>query len=179
MSESRIAFRPLNADDMQQLFLWLLRPHVAKWYAPAPSSFHEMVAKYGPRTQPGNVVRAFVIELQGAGVGYIQTYAVRDFPDYAAALGCGEGVAAVDVFIGEEPLVHRGFGSSFVERFIDEVVFADATVRACVASPAEGNVASIRAFEKAGFVRWKSIRLEGADPECVLRKDRAADTPRP
>ena len=176
MTSPRIGFRALNADDMQQLFLWLLRPHVAKWYAPAPSSFAEVVAKYRPRTEPGNVVRAFVIELEGSGVGYIQTYAVRDFPDYAAALGCGDGVAAVDVFIGEEPLVHRGFGSGAVQRFVDEIVFADPAVSACVASPVEGNTASIRAFEKAGFVRWKSIRAEGAEPECVLRKDRGADT---
>ena len=173
----RVGFRALSADDMQQLFLWLLRPHVAKWYAPAPSSFAEVVAKYRPRTEPGNVVRAYVIELEGAGVGYIQTYAVRDFPDYAAALACGEGVAAVDVFIGEEPLMHRGFGPLAVERFVEDVVFADADVSACVASPAEGNVASIRAFEKAGFVQWKTIRLEGAEPECVLRRDRAADIP--
>jgi len=174
----RIGFRSLDADDMQQLFLWLLRPHVTKWYAPAPSSFAEVVAKYRPRTAPGNVVRAFVIELEGASIGYIQTYAVRDFPDYAEALGLGDGVAAVDVFIGEEPLVNRGFGPAAVERFVEEVVFADAAVRTCVASPAEGNAASIRAFEKAGFVQWKTIRLEGAEPECVLRKDRAADIPR-
>jgi RimJ/RimL family protein N-acetyltransferase len=174
----RIGFRSLDADDMQQLFLWLLRPHVAKWYAPAPSSFAEVVAKYRPRTTPGNVVHAFVIELEGAAIGYIQTYAVRDFADYAEALGLGDGVAAVDVFIGEEPLVNRGFGPAAVERFVEEVVFADAAVRTCVASPAEGNVASIRAFEKAGFVQWKTIRLEGAEPECVLRKDRAADIPR-
>jgi len=57
------------------------------------------------------------------------------------------------------------------------VVFADAGVSACVASPAEGNVASIRAFEKAGFVQWKTIRLEGGEPECVLRRDRAAGIP--
>ena len=173
----RIAFRPLHIDDMQRLFQWLLRPHVSKWYAPAPSSFVEVVAKYGPRTLADNVVRAYIIEVDGAAAGYIQTYAVRDFPDYAAALECGEGVAAVDLFIGEEPMLHHGLGASVVERFVDDVVFAQPDVRACVADPAEGNTASIRTFEKAGFARWKTVRLEAGEPECVLRKDRAGDIP--
>ena len=171
----RIAFRPLHIDDMLQLFLWLLRPHVCKWYAPAPSSFVEVVAKYGPRTSAGNVVRAYIIEVDGKDAGYIQAYAVRDFPDYAAALGCGDGVAAMDLFIGEESMLHQGLGADVVERFVDHVVFAEAGVRACVAGPAEGNTASIRAFEKAGFARWKTVRLEAGAPECVLRKDRAGD----
>jgi len=173
----RIAFRALHVDDMLQLFLWLLRPHVCKWYAPSPSSFVEVVAKYGPRTSAGNVVRAYIIEIDGKDAGYIQTYAVRDFPDYAAALGCGDGVAAVDLFIGEEPLLHRGFGANVVERFVDDVVFAQPSVRACVASPVEGNMASIRTFEKAGFARWKTVRPEAGELECVLRKDRAGDIP--
>ena len=177
MTTPAIAFRPLATEDMQRLFLWLLRPHVAKWYSPAPGSFMEMLAKYGPRTQPGNVVRAFIIQADGADVGYIQTYAVSDFPDYARALDCGKGVAAVDLFIGED-ILNRGVGSRALQRFVDEIVFADAAVKACIANPAEGNRASIRAFEKAGFATWKAIRPEAGEPERVLRKDRAADTPR-
>ena len=98
----RLGFRALSADDMQQLFLWLLRPHVAKWYAPAPSSFAEVVAKYRPRTEPGNVVRAYVIELEGAGVGYIDGRETRDFGDIARALAariaraCDSGAIALE-----------------------------------------------------------------------------------
>ena len=74
-------------------------------------------------------------------------------------------------------MLHRGLGASIVERFVDDLVFAQPSVRACVADPAEGNTASIRAFEKAGFARWKTVRLEAGAPECVLRKDRAGDIP--
>lgn len=167
-----IGFRRLGVDDLQQIFLWLIRAHVSKWYAPSPSSFAEIVAKYGPRTQEGNAVEAFIVTLDGADVGYIQTYAIDVFPDYGERLGCEKGAAGVDLFIGEEQLLNRGLGSQVVRRFVDEVVFGANDARACLAGADEGNAASIRAFEKAGFTRWKTVRMDDERIECVLRLDR-------
>jgi ribosomal protein S18 acetylase RimI-like enzyme len=45
-----------------------------------------------------------------------------------------------------------------------------------VAGPLEGNQRSIRAFEKAGFRYWKTVRVDEKEPEHVLRLDR--DAPR-
>lgn len=167
-----IAFRPLGVEDLQQVFLWLARPHVSKWYAPAPSSFTEVVAKYGPRTEEGSPVHAFIVKVDGTDVGYIQTYAIDEFPDYALSLDCGKGVAGMDLFIGEETFMRRGIGADVVSRFVDDVVFAQKGVHACLAGPTEGNHASIRVFEKAGFRRWKTVKMEGAETECVLRRER-------
>jgi RimJ/RimL family protein N-acetyltransferase len=168
-----IAFRRLAGDDLQQVFLWLIRPHVAKGYAPAPGSFMECVAKYGPRTQDGNVVGAYMVRVDGADAGYIQVYDLAAFPDYAARVGCERPAAGIDLFIGEEDLVGRGIGSRIIEAFAREVVFARPGIDTCTASPREGNHASIRAFEKAGFRRWKLIRPgDGEEPECVMRRDR-------
>jgi ribosomal protein S18 acetylase RimI-like enzyme len=171
-----IGFRRLDVDDLQQVFLWLLRPHVSKWYAPAPSSFTECVAKYGPRTQEGNAVRAFIVALDGDAIGYIQAYSIDLFPDYAAQLECEPGVAGMDLFIGEESCLHRGIGPRIVRRFVDEVVFAGDAAHACIAGPAEGDRESIRAFEKAGFRRWKTVRIDDRQVECVMRCER--DAPR-
>ena len=167
-----IAFRRLGPDDLQQVFLWLLQPHVARGYAPVPSSFMEVVAKYGPRTQDDNVVKAYVFSVDGGDAGYIQAYDLAHFADYAAQIGAGAGIACVDLFIGEEKLTGWGIGSRVLRQFVDEVVFALDGVTACVAGPAEGNQASIRAFEKAGFSRWKMVRPAGGETECVMRRER-------
>lgn len=167
-----IVFRRLGVEDLQQVFLWLARPHVSKGYAPAPSSFMEVVAKYGPRAEEDNAVQAFIVAVDATDVGYIQTYAIDAFPDYARSVDCGKGVACMDLFIGEESFMHRGIGAEVVRRFVDDVVFAREGVHACLAGPTEGNHASIRAFEKAGFRRWKIVKMEGAEPECVLRRER-------
>ncbi len=164
-----IAFRPLAADDLAQLFDWLSRPHVSRWYSQAPGSFAEVAAKYGPRTEPGNAVEAFIFQLDGRDAGYIQTYSIRDFPEYAALVGSGTQDAGVDLFIGEESLVGWGLGPRVVRKFANEIVFARNRALACLAGPAQGDLAAVRAFEKAGFRRWKVVKAEDAAAECVMR----------
>ena len=167
-----IEFRRLAIEDLQQVFLWLTRPHVAKGYAPAPTSFAEVVAKYGPRAASGNVVRAFIVAVDGSDAAYIQTYDVASFPDYAGLVESGPGTACVDLFLGDAWRMYHGLGARVIDRFVREIVFADAGVSACIAGPSEGNAPSIRAFEKAGFRRWKTVRAGEGEPECVMRRDR-------
>lgn len=172
MSEE-LGFRRLAEQDLPTLFTWLGRPHVAKWYGSAPSSFAEVVAKYGGRTEPGHSVSAYIVTRGATDVGYVQCYPVALFPEYAAELGAEPGVAGMDVLIGEPGLLGRGLGTRAIRAFAREVVFADAGVTACVAGPEEGDAAGIRAFEKAGFRRWKMAKAEGGRTECVMRLERA------
>ena len=167
-----ITFRSLSIEDMQSLFLWLLRPHVEKWYARAPSTFAEVVAKYGPRTQRESPVRAFMILVDGKEAGYIQAYPMDLFPDYAGRLGCEPGVEGIDLFIGEEAFLGWGLGARAIRRFVEENVFSRPNVPACIAGPVEGNLASIRAFEKAGFRAWKPAENERGERELVMRRER-------
>jgi ribosomal protein S18 acetylase RimI-like enzyme len=169
---AEISFRRLELGDLPQMYTWLGRAHVSKWYARAPSSFAEVAAKYSPRTAEDNVVQAFIVRIDRADAGYIQTYPVAEFADYAAALQCGDGVAGVDLFLGDPWRLNRGVGTKVIRRFVDEVVFGRNGARACIAGPTQGDLASIRAFEKAGFARWKTVRLGDAEPECVLRMER-------
>ncbi len=172
----RIAFRPLAEADLTLLFNWLARPHVKRWYAPEPGSFLELAAKYRPRTEPGNAVRAFIFQVDGADAGYIQKYSVEPFAEYRRRLGLeGEpGVMGMDLFLADEWRTGRGLGSFVIRRFTIDEVLVDAAVTACIAGPHEGNAQSIQAFERAGFRRWKAVENEDGERECVLRRDRDA-----
>jgi len=145
---------------------------VAKGYAAAPSSYMEVVAKYGPRTGADNVVRAFIVKVDGRDAGYVQAYAVAAFPDYARLVEAPEGAASMDLFLGDAWMLYRGVGPRVIDRFVNDVVFAQAGTTACIAGPSEANVASIRAFEKAGFRRWKVVRAGEGEPERVMLRER-------
>lgn len=169
-----IRFRRLDLDDLPLLYDWLGRPHVRKWYAPEPGSFAEIVAKYGPRTDEDNVVKAFIVVVGDSDLGYIQTYPIEDFPDYEALLHAEKGTLGLDLFIADELETRRGLGPRIVRRFVDELVFGTYGAAACVAGPLEGDLASIRAFEKAGFRPWKVVANERGEKEFVLRLARDA-----
>ena len=64
-------------------------------------------------------------------------------------------------------------GGEFIHRFVDELVFAAPTTIACLADPDVRNVASIRAFEKAGFrVVKKFVDPEDGEMHALARRDR-------
>ncbi len=174
-----LEFRRLAEADLPALFMWLGRPHVAKWYGSAPTSFAEVVARYESRTLSDHPVSAYIFTRDGVDAGYVQCYPVALFPEYAAALGAETGVAGMDVLIGEPALVGRGIGPEVIRAFARDIVFADARVTACVAGPEEGDAAGIRAFEKAGFRRWKVVKSEAGRTECVMRRERADRDARP
>lgn len=165
---ARIAFRRLAASDFQSLYLWLSRPHVAKWYADAPRTFAEMVAKYGPRTEEGCPVRAFIASVDGADCAYIQAYRIDAFPDYGGGIECAHDAEGIDLFIGDAWRQGYGLGTRMLRLFVEQEVFARGASE-CLADPAEGNEACIRALEKAGFSRWKRVQPEGSEPRLLMR----------
>ena len=67
----------------------------------------------------------------------------------------------------------KGLGTEVIRRFVDKVVFARPETMRCVADPDAENLASLRAFEKAGF----RVVKEFVDPSdgrlhALLQRDR-------
>jgi RimJ/RimL family protein N-acetyltransferase len=137
------------------------------------TTFEETEAHYLPTIEGADPTQHYVALLDGEPVGMVQTYLVSDYPDYAALIEEGEGTAGLDLFIGEEAQTGKGLGSEMIRRFVDEIVFARPETTACAADPNVRNMASLRAFEKAGF---HPVR-EFVDPEdnelhTLVRRER-------
>jgi RimJ/RimL family protein N-acetyltransferase len=167
-----VAFTPLEPRDLPLLHAWLQRPHVQRWWS-EHGAYDGTVAHYLPSIEGTDPTDLYLILLDEQPVGFIQTYLVGDYPEWAALTGCGEGVAGVDLLIGEPELTGRGLGTEVLRRFVDDVVFARAETVACIADPDAENAASLGAFERAGFARVQ----EFVDPEdqrthLLVRRDR-------
>jgi RimJ/RimL family protein N-acetyltransferase len=155
-----LRFRSMEAADLRLLHEWLHRPHVQRWWN-SRETFEEVTQHYLPAIEGKELTDHYVVLLDEQSIGLVQTYLVSDYPDYSAVVGVGEGAAGVDLFIAEVELTGQGIGTEILRRFVDEIVFASPTTTSCVADPDVRNVASICAFEKAGF----RIVNEFVDPE--------------
>jgi aminoglycoside 6'-N-acetyltransferase len=175
LDPAAIGFRRMTMDDLPLMHRWLETPHVLEWWwgGVAPSS--EAVAeKYGPRIRGEEPTDPYLILYAGHPIGYSQTYRIRDYPEYAAAVSADEEAAGVDLLIGEADYLHKGLGSHILRRFLRDVVFAPEDIVSCIIGPSEANAIAIRAYEKAGFRYLKSIPSENEPtPEYLMRIARA------
>jgi RimJ/RimL family protein N-acetyltransferase len=146
----RIGFRPLTADELPLLYEWLQRKHIQRWWTDR-ETYDEVVQHYLPAIEGSEPTDLYLILSEGMPVGFIQTYRVSDYPEYRDLVAVEDGVAGVDLFVAEPELTGRGFGSEALRRFVADIVFSDPEIHACVADPDAENIASLRAFEKAGF----------------------------
>lgn len=163
-----IEFRPLTEGDLPLVEGWLRREHVARWWRdPIEEAIEKRVASIAGRRS----TRQFAIVFNGRPVGMIQTYRVSDYPEWDEIVQVGDGVAGVDLLIGEADLVGRGLGPRILTEFARDVVFADPETTACVATVEEANRRSWRAFEKAGFRHVRDVEEEGL-PHRLMRLDR-------
>lgn len=117
------------------------------------------------------MVRPFVILYEERPVGFIQCYPIcaEDDETYASLVDV-ENSAGVDLFIGEPERLYRGLGSHVIRRFLSTCVFPDPEIEVCVIGPEPKNAAAIRAYEKAGFRFFKTVRVPGEpEPEYLMK----------
>ena len=165
-----IRFEPLTREHLPQLLTWLQTPHVAEWWRDLQTM--ELVeADHLPSIDGQEPSYHYVIVVDDRPVGMIQWYLVSDFPEWGEILQVGEGVAGVDLLIGEEDAVGRGLGPEVLRTFISELVFANESTHAVVAGVEPANTRSLRAFEKAGFRVELDYEEEGR-PHRLLRLQR-------
>src|SRR5579871_3722029 len=93
-----IAFRALTRADFPSLQRWLNSPHVYAWWGrqagpgalggagPDAATKEQIEVKYGPEVDGLGITHRFIIEFEGASIGLIQWYRLRDFTDYARAM---------------------------------------------------------------------------------------------
>jgi RimJ/RimL family protein N-acetyltransferase len=165
-----IRFEPLTRDDLPLLHVWLQQPHVAGWWRDL-QTIEQVEADHLPSIDGQEPSYHYVIHVDGRPVGMIQWYLVSDFPEWEEILDVGEGVAGVDLLIGEEDATGRGLGPKVLGAFISDVVFATAGTHAVVAGVEPGNARSLRAFEKVGF-RFAFDYEEEGRPHRLLRLER-------
>lgn len=136
---------PLNESDFSLIEAWLNAAHVReRWGDP------EEILESLCLPLPSGYWRA-IIEVGGRKVGLVLwQHPTRKELDVAGLTDIPTSVIDIDIMIGERDAVGRGIGSSAI-RIVAEQALADPSVPFLIGCAAPDNLASQRAFAKAGF----------------------------
>jgi aminoglycoside 6'-N-acetyltransferase len=158
-----ITFRPVTREDFALLHGWLISPAVQAWWRSDTRTIDDVQREYGPQADGSDSTRSFLILVTGQPAGMIQCYRHADYPDWQEAVGV-PSAAGIDYLIGEDGQRGRGIGSAAIAAFMPIVFGLYPEVDSIVSVPQQGNRASCRALEKAGFRLLDERELNTGDP---------------
>jgi aminoglycoside 6'-N-acetyltransferase len=144
------SFHLIGEEDMSLLLVWLNKPHIKKWWRYPDETIDDVKRENDPTSY-------YIATLNKKPIGFIQSYNVEDYPEHAEYINLDKAIG-VDLFIGEENLIGKGYGPILLKQFVEKVIRKQYDgAKYVVADPEVLNKASIRAFEKAGYTKGKIV----------------------
>ena len=164
----KITFAPLAESHFSLLLKWLESPHVKKWWDQDVTYTMDLVhEKFGKHIHgialsknSNHKTYAYVICANKEMIGYIQAYNAHDFAqENGLNLSTISGsVCGIDLFIGEQLFLHKGWGTVILNAFESQVLTTH--FDRCLIDPAKDNLTAIKAFTKAGFKIFEQFQTE-------------------
>jgi aminoglycoside 6'-N-acetyltransferase len=141
----------MTESDLPLARAWLEAPHVARWWPDG-----ELQAGWIRENLGEASMRCLILTIDGADVGYLQTYDPHHEPCIAPDGTIGHpyrdqppGTRGIDLFVGERRYVGCGHGPRLVAHVVERLFHEG---RPCVVTdPDPSNARSVAAFRKAGF----------------------------
>jgi aminoglycoside 6'-N-acetyltransferase len=162
------SFRPLSRQDLPLFVGWLTKPHVSQWWKEPKATLEEVEKEYSASIDGNDPTVVYVIQYKDRPIGIIQSYLVSDYPEHAKSIQLDKSVG-IDLFIGEEDCIGKGYGTEVLRQFVRRIVrdhYKDAEY--VVVDPEIGNLPSIKAFEKAGFQKGRVVSGEYGPEQLLL-----------
>lgn len=159
---SKIFFIPLSQEYFSLIHSWFNKPHVQAFYSLRTWTYEDVCKKFEPYVRREKQISGFIIYLGDCPIGYIQSCPIKDHPwenqDLSEAII--QKAAGFDLFIGEEAYLNQGLGKQIIECFLEEHIWPD--YQYCIVDPDIRNEASMRLFQKCGFIEHKQIETQNA-----------------
>jgi RimJ/RimL family protein N-acetyltransferase len=140
-----LRLRDVGNDDLPLIERWLQTDHVRSTWGDPAANVRLL------RTSPASGNWRAIIEAEGCAVGLVLwQHPTRQELDLAGLTDIPSSVIDIDVMIGEPAAVGRGSGSGAI-RLVVDAALSDPAVPFVMACAQLDNLASRRAFAKAGF----------------------------
>ncbi len=167
-----IGFTKFQNEHIPLWQKWVEKPHVKEvWFIEGYETPNYIYQKIN-----GNGYDyPFVIYLDSVPIGYVvccDLYAYRMKCPAPKGLFTNEnpGTFCMDLFIGEENYLNRGYGTKIVQAFI-QYVFRNFNAQVLLIDPGVANQRAIRCYEKAGF-QFVEIAHDGITDAYVMKVEK-------
>jgi len=165
-----VNLRPVTPSDIPLLQHWDSQPHVIA------ASGDDMPWDWARELETDPDWRDLVIvEVEGKPIGVMQIIDPAEEESHYWG-DVPPGLRAIDIWIGEEAYIGRGFGTQMMELALAKC-FDDDRAEAVLIDPLVGNSRALRFYERLGFRRIERRRF-GTDDCYVYRLDRDGWTAR-
>jgi RimJ/RimL family protein N-acetyltransferase len=134
----------VTSDDLPLIEQWLQADPVRQYWGDPAENMRRL------RSAPGAGHWRAIIDADGRKVGLVLwQHPTRQELDVAGLTDIPESVIDIDIMIGEQESAGRGIGSATL-RLVAENALADPAVPFVIGCARSDNLASLRAFAKAG-----------------------------
>lgn len=167
-------FRTVTPADFALLASWRREPHVMRWWG--EKSTEELLKEF-EKEMADPLVERYVVSLTGSD-GADRDFAFVQVCD-AHLVGDGwwpdatPGTWAIDYLIGAPELIGKGLGTALITVFTDDLFDRPGT-HTVTADPEPGNIASIRACEKAGYTQAGEVDTPDGLSMLMIKTARSA-----
>jgi RimJ/RimL family protein N-acetyltransferase len=139
--------RDVTNDDLPLIEQWLHADHVRNTWGDPGANFHRL------NEPPASGNWRAILEADGRKIGLVLwQHPTREELDAAGLTDIPTSVIDIDIMIGELDALGRGLGSDAIS-LVAELALSDPTVPFVMACARLENLASQRAFAKAGFCK--------------------------
>jgi aminoglycoside 6'-N-acetyltransferase len=168
MDPHKISFKTLEEQDFTLFHKWVNIDFVTSWYDRRKFIFDDVEREY-THQKTDTPVESYIVSYDTVPVGYIQTYRVHDYPDYALCTLVDRHTAGMDLFIGNRDYNGKGLGTLIIQSFLKQIVFTKEEIYSCIVGHNPNNALAIRSFEKAGFSYLKTVTCGlSKEPEYIM-----------
>lgn len=145
-------FTPITESDTALLFRWLREPHVNIWWPVLAAN--ESLDAFLERIRSKDT-RGFIVHYTGIPIGYIQHYPIDRSGEKSGKYlpELPETTVGTDQFIGDPAYIGKGYGTLFINAFIEYLRHLEPTITTIIVDPDPTNAAAIKCYEKVGFKR--------------------------
>jgi len=152
--------------DLELLFKWLHEPHVKKWWD-TNSEWKVFEDRYNENISNPLVFPHFVY-FNEKPIGYFNYWFVEDDPDFINLYP--KETVGTDQLIGEAEFVGKGHGSKLIKQMTNELL-GRPEINLLITDPHPDNLAAIRCYENAGFVKVKLMKSSDGPIQLMEKSD--------